>query len=262
MGVDMGISGISISYAAGYTASRNTGLHLHHGTELVYVQAGSCGNRLEEQEFSGKPGTVFIIPPEINHRQVNHGEVKTIYAVFELDRSNPLLRERSIETAGDVFIPVWMEQLLQLYLAKQLNECNLLLELIVSHLLTRLQQVEHELLHPALARAIRYMAFHFRQPLLIREVSEQAGLSHTYFNTLFREQLHMSPSVYLRKLRLGNARHLLRNSRMSIAEVGIQSGYENSHYFCRIFQQEHHCTPGTYRAENRKYFDKYNDQSE
>ena len=179
MGVDMGISGISISYAAGYTASRNTGLHLHHGTELVYVQAGSCGNRLEEQEFSGKPGTVFIIPPEINHRQVNHGEVKTIYAVFELDRSNPLLRERSIETAGDVFIPVWMEQLLQLYLAKQLNECNLLLELIVSHLLTRLQQVEHELLHPALARAIRYMAFHFRQPLLIREVSEQAGLSHT-----------------------------------------------------------------------------------
>ena len=45
----MGISGISISYAAGYTASRNTGLHLHHGTELVYVQAGSCGNRLEEQ---------------------------------------------------------------------------------------------------------------------------------------------------------------------------------------------------------------------
>ena len=44
--------------------------------------------------------------------------------------------------------------------------------------------------------------------------------------------------------------------------LGIQSGYENSHYFCRIFQQEHHCTPGTYRAENRKYFDKYNDQSE
>ena len=101
----MGISGISISYAAGYTASRNTGLHLHHGTELVYVQAGSCGNRLEEQEFSGKPGTVFIIPPEINHRQVNHGEVKTIYAVFELVRSNALLRERSIDTAGDVLSP-------------------------------------------------------------------------------------------------------------------------------------------------------------
>ena len=64
MGVDMGISGISISYAAGYTASRNTGLHLHHGTELVYVQAGSCGNRLEEQEFSGKPGRCSSFLPK------------------------------------------------------------------------------------------------------------------------------------------------------------------------------------------------------
>lgn len=54
---------------------------------------------------------------------------------------------------------------------------------------------------------------------------------------------------------MGHARQLLRNSRLTISEIGEQCGYRNAYYFCRIFRKVHGCTPGEYRALPRREYD-------
>jgi transcriptional regulator GlxA family with amidase domain len=61
----------------------------------------------------------------------------------------------------------------------------------------------------------------------------------------------MSPLAYLQQYRLQSARDLLRTSNLSIAEVALQAGYQDSGYFCRLFKLTMKQTPRDYRLAVR-----------
>ncbi|MBS1370309.1 MAG: helix-turn-helix transcriptional regulator [Lentisphaeria bacterium] len=238
-----------IIYSGNYTGSRNTPLHRHDGAELVLVTAGRCGNVVPGGSLTAQSGELFVIPPEMPHRQIDFGEVKTTYVVFEPPDGAFDLSFRVADTSRDPFIPAWTGQIDSLYRQKALEECNMLLAL----LLRRLSRMEHALSGSPpppepIGSVLEYLAGHFADPFSVEQLARHNSLSTSYFNALFRKHVHLSPAEYVRKLRLAYARRLLISSRLSIAEVGEQCGYPNTNYFVRLFRQRHGCTPGDYRA--------------
>lgn len=73
------------------------------------------------------------------------------------------------------------------------------------------------------------------------------GMHRTTLLRLFRKNLNTTPLKYLLRCRLDHARHLLRTTRMPVAEIAENSGFRQCSYFCRVIRKTCGETPGQYR---------------
>lgn len=81
----------------------------------------------------------------------------------------------------------------------------------------------------------------------ISEVAQVCNLSRGYFIRAFRETTGMTPYQWVLHERIERARHLLRRSDTSLAEVAISCGFADQSHFTRVFASIVGTTPGTWR---------------
>ena len=55
----------------------------------------------------------------------------------------------------------------------------------------------------------------------------------------------------LSKLRINNAMNMLDNTKYNVTQIATAVGYDNSHYFCRLFKKHTGMTPLEYRNRNK-----------
>ena len=73
--------------------------------------------------------------------------------------------------------------------------------------------------------------------LTVSQLAEQAGVSETYFRREFRKYYDMSPSAYLKKIRIENARMRLSSGYYTVGEVAARCGFQNLSYFSYEFHR-------------------------
>lgn len=95
--------------------------------------------------------------------------------------------------------------------------------------------------------AINHMLQNVNKPLRISALSAIAGLSDSYFFSLFKSATGSSPIAYFIRLRMRLACELLQNQGLSIKEVAAEVGYKDSAYFSRVFKLVTGVSPGNYR---------------
>lgn len=97
--------------------------------------------------------------------------------------------------------------------------------------------------HPRLLRVLAKMEEHLETPLPPSQLAEYAHLSVRQLERLFRSYLDNSPSGYYMKIRLERARQLLKESHLSISEIGIACGFNSSPHFTRSYRKQFDCSP-------------------
>lgn len=103
-------------------------------------------------------------------------------------------------------------------------------------------------------QARAYIDAHFTDPgLSLNEVAAQVNFSPNHFSAVFREATGVTFRDYLTRARLEQAKKLLRSTRLKIAEVAYQCGYNDPHYFSIIFRKNIRATPQQYRAASRRH---------
>ncbi|MEA5016317.1 MAG: response regulator [Candidatus Limiplasma sp.] len=128
----------------------------------------------------------------------------------------------------------------------------------VRELFSTLKRLQQSLLAAALEKqknhagqpirlAKQYIQKHFSQPLTLEEVSEAIGFSVSYFSTIFKRETGEGFSKYLTRIRIQEARSLLRETRMPVGEVCRQVGYADIKHFTHTFKAETGLTPGEFR---------------
>src|SRR5262249_2369890 len=78
---------------------------------------------------------------------------------------------------------------------------------------------------------------HFREPLLVEDLSRRVGMSTSGFHQWFRSITGMSPLQYQKQLRLQEARSILRNERKDVGTVSRRVGYESPSQFSREYSR-------------------------
>ena len=73
--------------------------------------------------------------------------------------------------------------------------------------------------------------------LTVGQLAERAGVSETYFRREFRECFDMSPSAFLKKIRIENARLLLSTGYYTVGEVAVRCGFQSLSYFSYEFHR-------------------------
>jgi AraC-like DNA-binding protein len=93
---------------------------------------------------------------------------------------------------------------------------------------------------------IQYIEEHFREPLTTASVSKAFGYDKAYFCRRFKEATGLTPTNYIRILRLENARRLLKEPEMTVAAAAAENGFPDQNYFSRCFKAHYGKTPTKY----------------
>jgi AraC-like DNA-binding protein len=95
--------------------------------------------------------------------------------------------------------------------------------------------------------AIRFCRERFREPLAVKEIAHEAGMSREHFSRIFVQRLGKTPAAFLRRLRLNEAATLLRDTRLPLGEIAMRSGFYSARHLMLTFRRERGVNPSLYR---------------
>lgn len=94
-----------------------------------------------------------------------------------------------------------------------------------------------------------WLADHITDPQLnIDTLAETMGYGRTTFYKKIKQITGTTPNEYIRSLRMNKAAELLKDDRLTIAEVGYQVGVGDPYYFSKLFKSFFGMSPTKYRA--------------
>ncbi|MEU9702267.1 helix-turn-helix transcriptional regulator [Streptomyces sp. NPDC047981] len=102
--------------------------------------------------------------------------------------------------------------------------------------------------HASLAAAVAHIESHLAERLLVPEVARAAGVSHNHLLRLFRAETGTTVVAYIRQRRMERARHLLRESTLSIPAVAAAVGIDDLQAFNKACRRELGASPRGVRA--------------
>lgn len=82
--------------------------------------------------------------------------------------------------------------------------------------------------------------------LSIESLSSELGISRVHLHRKLKELCKLTPSIYLRNMRLEHAAYLLRTKRITIAEVAYAVGFSSHQYFSNCFKDFYGVSPIEY----------------
>ncbi len=100
--------------------------------------------------------------------------------------------------------------------------------------------------HPKLLAVVSFMESGLEEPYSQTELARRANLSTRQLERLFRKYLNTTPTRYYLNLRLARARHLLRQTSMSILSIALACGFVSASHFSKCYREIYGKTP---RAE-------------
>lgn len=96
---------------------------------------------------------------------------------------------------------------------------------------------------PKLAEVVTYMEANKEELLSLDEIAGHINLSRRQIERLFRKYLHCGPTKYYRRIRLIQARQLLRQTNMPIAEVAMSCGFASGTHFSKCYRDHFSLAP-------------------
>lgn len=100
-------------------------------------------------------------------------------------------------------------------------------------------------------QAMLYIRTHHADPLSLDEIADSVHISKSECCRCFSRTLQMTPFEYLMKYRIFEATKKMtehRDNPMSIADIALSVGFNNTSYFNKIFKKFLGCTPTYYRS--------------
>jgi AraC-like DNA-binding protein len=108
---------------------------------------------------------------------------------------------------------------------------------------------------PTVLRARAYLDHHFTRRITLSELAKAIHLSPNYLSSIFRRELGVTVTQYLRQRRMRLAEQLLMEGKHTISEVAYRVGYQNYRDFHRNFVREEKRSPRAFQRlcrSNRK----------
>ena len=240
--------------------------------ELGYVLSGDRLIITPTCSYTLHSGYVGVMPPFIYHRSVPTSKLPYERYLIKFTPSfvSPLTdalgRNVLDEISSQLFncfspktssrILLYFEELLEIYQSDfrygsfrlQCILCDLLLAVLMHRLPSDTNQISHKTpLMPTIIDAIYYMEQHYQDNPSLETVALLSGYSASHFSRLFHTQLGKTYSEYLTGIRIRHVQALLLNTKKSVTEIALETGYLHTGNLSGQFKQQTGMTPLQYR---------------
>lgn len=231
--------------------------------EVMLITAGSGNVCVNSNNYPFKKGDLLIFDPQSEHYETTNNSVvvSAYFAAFEnvklvglspgklLGGNDYLVIETGeyFESLCDILkmLVVEMEAKQNLYEGIGENLVKILIMLILR--ITNFDSSITFSKHLSYIKAKEYFDKNFTEISSIDEVCKTLYVNKFYLAHIFSEEMGIPPVKYLIQKRIELAKNLLVTTNINISEVGIECGYLDNAYFCRVFKQIEHMTPLQYR---------------
>ncbi len=96
----------------------------------------------------------------------------------------------------------------------------------------------------------KYIQENYKDPSLgLNKISDEFQISESYFSHMFKEKTGVNFSTYLENIRMTEAARLIKETDISLNELYIAVGYNNSNTFRRAFKKVYGVTPSAMREK-------------
>lgn len=119
---------------------------------------------------------------------------------------------------------------------------------VAKHIAKHSKQEQVNKLNPGFIS--QYIELHYMENLYLDHIAEVVDTSPKYFSSYFKKTFGVNYVEYLNKVRLSHARELLKDSHLSIGEIGEKTGYLNSSTFTTTFKKYYGISPSEFKKQN------------
>lgn len=101
----------------------------------------------------------------------------------------------------------------------------------------------------SIRQALSYINSDYSKKLTADSISRKAGFSKYHFLREFKKATGQTFSDYLTKIRIDNAKKLLKSTPLPVKEICYKTGFESEAYFSKVFKSLCELTPTEYRKK-------------
>ncbi|NLT11757.1 MAG: helix-turn-helix domain-containing protein [Clostridiaceae bacterium] len=116
---------------------------------------------------------------------------------------------------------------------------------------SRMRTLRKQKIHTGhIAKCIDYIYDHLHTRITVERLSEHVGLNGSYLSRLFKSEVGMSITDYVRRQKIETAKNMLVYSDYSSAQIALVLAFPSQSYFSEIFRKHIGTTPRKYRASH------------
>lgn len=257
-------------------------LSRHDHYEMVYIKKGTATFMIDGIDVNMAANSLVIIKPQKSHKFIVRSEnCELIVLYFHLQAqkegasSHASLKDFveyiEDESVGSyIYLKLGKKNDIINVIKRILRErmkpqvwgdflsCILIMELFILLSRTLKQEWEQSVknrnlkLHELLNVAKEYIDQNYAKDLTLSQVAKYIYLSDSYFAHSFKDKFGISPKSYILKIRIEEAKELLENTDMKIADVARSVGFSSQQRFNDIFRKYTAVTPLKFRQAKRK----------
>ncbi len=140
----------------------------------------------------------------------------------------------------------YIQKLDYLFSEKEIEECHNKMVMDYTKRMNMLKQ--NAALSRPISECINYIYAHIKERITIEDLASACGNSTSYISRLFKQEMNMSASDYIRQVKIDKAKNLLRFSEYSMVEISSYLAFSSQSHFIKLFKEETGMTPKRYRS--------------
>ncbi|MDO4608164.1 MAG: AraC family transcriptional regulator [Clostridia bacterium] len=236
-----------------FKKENNIPIHFHEYYEIEIITSGSGIMTLNGNDIPFKKGMVFFLLPNDFHKFIFFEETQ-IYNISFCE--NVLFadtnKKRIIEKTNN-YLNINERQLSSI-----LTLCDAIIKLDDINDKSRQYLLKSLLeLFPCLYNidvvssyfgiAVAFIENHFKDNITATDVAKQCLINEDYLNKIFKKEINITVTDYIRKKRLHYASVLLKSSKLSVSEIAYNSGFQSIQTFNRVYKSYYGVSPSKNR---------------
>ncbi len=270
---------ITVRRHAGPAVGPDPGTHAHDFLVLLYLERGDEVLRVDGRDRPLGTGDAFVVAPGavVALPRPADGDARAWLVFFPADAVDPAAPPVSWRThpllapfggshgGGGRRLPVppdqrgaWLARLTDLDVELRerrdgyADAARAHLTLLLVHLGRLHRDAPPEPgVAPLLATVLDVVEARYHEPISLRDVADAVGLTPGHLTTVVGRHTGRTVQQWITERRMREARRLLADTDLAVAEIARRVGYREAGYFVRRFRTAHAVTPAAWRRAGR-----------
>lgn len=243
-------------------------LHVHHEIEIMYCLKNSIEITIDGQNCIINEDEFIIIGSMIPHEVINTnsavslliefgivflGENYSKLAKYDFGNQPYSFKTNAPKKLKNLFLEICEEH------TNPTEASDLIIQGNISKIcaclirdIPKTKKDENSKNIIGIQKALEMVYYHFDESITVDDAAKLCGYGKSNFCKIFKNTIGESFHYYLNAFRIKNASFLLCETKMSVEEIAVASGFNDSKTFCRIFKKYTLMTPMQYRKANEK----------
>jgi len=228
--------------------------HSHNYFEFIYFFNAKAEIDVPETKLNLVPYDLVVYPPGVMHQEfpdLKHPQEIICIAAY-ID--SPYTLNTAFQISDKSGVIGWLfEQSFNEFKEKKEGYEDIIeiyLKTILLHINRYFKFNKSEVID-ILNASIIFIHEHFNEDISVKQLANISCVSKSYISRIFVKKLGVSPIKYLNSIRIDAAKRLLLDSELSVNEISLRVGFNDSLYFSRVFKKLTGVSPTAFRNSNK-----------